>query len=195
MKSALLLPILTIAFFPSWAQTDHAVVKLPAVPGLPGVIEAVLHDFPENLRHLTGELLTAQGETENYSSIVMPPGAESCTITRFFSTGDTTATWQARMYSNEDFEKASTAYHDIYRQLQSCYLLLPDSSMIPLKGRWEPARREMPFTTSTLRLDTGDERFREVAIDLELLEQVGGWVVNINVFNKHADDEIDVLGQ
>ncbi|MDP4218470.1 MAG: hypothetical protein Q8927_19905, partial [Bacteroidota bacterium] len=111
------------------------------------------------------------------------------------STGDTTAAWQARMYSSEDFEKASTAYRDLYRQLQSCYLLLPDSSMIPLKGRWEPARQDMSFTTSTLRLNTGDERYREVAIDLELLSQVTGWVVNINIVSKRPDDEIGIRAQ
>ena len=49
------------------------------------------------------------------------------------------------MYSSDDFEKASRAYHDLYKQLQSCYLLLPDSSMIFLKGEWEPAREEMPL--------------------------------------------------
>jgi hypothetical protein len=195
MKRALLLPFLTITCLSSWAQSEQAPVKPHPLPALPGVIEAVLHDFPENLRHLTGELLTAQGETENYSSTVTPPGAESCTITRFLSTGDTTAAWQARMYSSEDFEKASTAYRDLYQQLQSCYLLLPDSSMIPLKGRWEPARQEISFTTSTLRLNTGDERYREVAIDLELLWQVSGWVVNINIFSKRPDDEIGVLVQ
>ncbi len=142
-----------IAFFSSRAQQDTVIV--PRTVAFPGAIEAVLHDFPNNLRHITGELLLAQGEIDNYVSTIEPPGAESCVITRYHSHSDSTASWQAKMYSGEDFDKASGAYHAIYKQLESCYLLLPDSSMIFLKGQWEPAREDIAFTTSTLRTEHG----------------------------------------
>jgi hypothetical protein len=180
-----------MAFFSSWAQPDTVVV--PRAVAFPGAIEAVLHDFPNNLRHITGELLLAQGEIDTYASTVEPPGAESCAITRYHSHSDSTASWQAKMYSGEDFDKASRAYRALYVQLQSCYLLLPDSSMVFLKGQWEPAREEISFTTSTLKLNTGDERYREVQVDLELLYQVSNWVVNINIVSKKPDDEIGGL--
>jgi hypothetical protein len=180
-----------MAFFSTRAQPDTAAV--PRTVAFPGAIEAVLHDFPNNLRHITGELLLAQGEIDSYVSTIEPPGAESCVITRYHSHSDSTASWQAKMYSGEDFDRASSAYHAIYKQLQSCYLLLPDSSMVFLKGQWEPAREDIAFTTSTLRLNTGDERYQEVQVDLELLYQVSHWVVNINIVSKRPDDEIGGL--
>jgi hypothetical protein len=190
MKFALTLMTLFLIFISSRAQPVG-----PKPAAFPGAIEAVLHDFPANLQHITGELLLAQGETDCYISMITPPGAESCTITRYHSIRDSTASWQAKMYSGDDFEKASRAYHELYRQLESCYLLLPDSSMIFLKGEWEPAREEISFTTSTLRLNTGDDRYREVQVDLELLYQTGNWVVNINILSKRPDDEIGDLIQ
>jgi hypothetical protein len=146
-------------------------------------IEAVLHDIPSNFRHITGELVLAEGEIENYSCTVELPGAELCVITRYHSASDTTASWQAKMYSSEDFEKVSRRYHSLYNQLRSCYLLLADSSSVFLKGDWEPAREDIPFATSTLRLSTGEERYEEVRVQLEMLYQANGWVVNINIFN------------
>jgi hypothetical protein len=170
---------------PASSQPDG--LRLPGAPGnanFSAAIESVLHDFPSNLRHITGDLVLAEGEIENYSCTVELPGAEHCVITRYHSVSDTTASWQAKMYSNEDFEKASREYHNLYNKLRSCYLLLADSSMVFLKGEWEPAREEIPFATSTLRLSTGGDRYGELQVQLELLYQASDWVVNINIFDE-----------
>lgn len=173
------------------AQSQAPVLSHPIDLRLPGgtengnfsaAIEAVLHDIPSNLRNITGELVLAEGEIENYACTVELPGADHCFITRYHSASDTTASWQAKMYSNEDFDKASRQYHDLYNRLRSCYLLLADSSMVFLKGEWEPVLEEIPFATSTLRLSTGDGRYGEVRVQLEMLYQANDWVVNINIF-------------
>src|SRR5262249_5430174 len=149
-----------------------------------GVIDSVLRDFPYNLRHITGDLVLAQGEFENYASTVQLPGAESCTITRWHSVEDSTASWQAQMFKGEDFSAASRAYHELYRRLQGCYLRLVDGSVFYLAGEWEPAKEEAPFTTSTLRVQTGDERYREVKVEVELVYLITDWAVHVNIVSK-----------
>ncbi len=143
MKTYITLFVAVIGFFPALAQTlprrsddlrnpessDKEIFSM--------AIEAVLHDFPSNLRHITGELVLAEGEIENYACTVELPGAEHCVITRYHSASDTTASWQAKMYTSDDFGKASAKYHALYNRLQSCYLLLADSSMVYLKGEWD----------------------------------------------------------
>ena len=189
MRIAIVFIIALGSFFSLSAQTG---TSLPAGPqvrtgsvreAFSTAIEVVIHDFPANLRHITGELVLAEGEIENYACTVELPGAEHCVITRYHSASDTTASWQAKMYSSDDFAKASREYHALYARLQACYLLLADSSMVYLKGQWEPAKEEIPFATSTLRLNTSDERYGEMQVQLELLYQVSDWVVNINIFN------------
>jgi hypothetical protein len=193
MKASVLALMASLAISSSRAQAP------PARPGAATAdtsrfsvaIEAVLHDFPDNLYHISGELVLAEGETENYSSRVAPPGAMNCVITRYHSIVDSTASWQAKMYSQEDFGKAARQYHELYKKLSNCYLRLADSSIIYLKGNWEPAREEITFTTSTLRLDMDDDRYKDVKVELELVYLASDWVVNINIISKKADDEVN----
>jgi hypothetical protein len=165
----------------------HARVKVVAFPS---AIDSVLRDFPYNLRHITGELVLAQGEFENYASLVVVPEAQSCVVTRYHSADDTTASWQAKMFSSDDFDEANRKYQQLYRQLKTCYVKLVDGSIFYLEGQWEPAKDGASFTTSTLRLMTGDWRYKEVKVELELVYLLADWAVNINIVSKRRDDEV-----
>jgi len=181
MKAIVTLAMAVVASFasvPVFSQSFH------------GVIDSVLQDFPYNLRHISGDLVLAQGEFENYASTVGLPGAQSCIITRWHSIEDTTASWQAQMYKGEDFSEASKQYGELFRRLKGCYLRLVDGSKFFLAGDWEPATQEAPFTTSTLRIQTGDERYREVKVEVELIFLVTDWAVNVNIVSKKRDDQV-----
>ncbi|MHA4810732.1 hypothetical protein ACX0G9_21680 [Flavitalea flava] len=154
----------------------------------PEAIEAILHDFPHNLQSVSGELLLAEGEYENYASTILLPNAASCIVTRYHSKRDTTASWQARMYSSDDFGKAALQYRALFGKLQGSYLLLADNTQVFLKGKFEPAREETPFTTSTLRLPAGDWRYADVKVELELVYLLADWAVNINIVSKKPDE-------
>lgn len=180
----------TLALIDSLSRADSLSRVHTRVRPFPAVINAVLADFPNDLRHITGELLLAQGEFENYASMVELPGAENCTVTRYHSGDDTTASWQAKMYNSDDFETAAHAYHELYKKLQGCYLRLVDGSMIYLSGVWEPAKEGASFTTSTLRLTTGDWRYKDVKVELELVYLLADWGININIISKKRDDEV-----
>lgn len=165
----------------------RAQAPAPASPFM-DAIDSILHDFPQNLRHITGDLMLAQGEFENYASTVSLPGAEDCIITRWHSTGDTTASWQAKMYSGGDFAAAEKCYRQLFHQLQHCYLRLQDSSLAYLKGDWAPAKEDASFTTSILRLGIDDWRYQEVQVEVELVYLLADWAVRINIISKPPDD-------
>jgi hypothetical protein len=169
----------------------HARIR---VLSFPAAVNAILKDFPYNLRNITGELVLAQGEFENYASIVELPGAENCIVTRYHSADDTTASWQAKMFSSDDFDQAAKTYHELFRKLQGCHLQLVDGSIIYLRGDWEPAKAGASFTTSTLRLMTGDWRYKDVKVELELIYQLADWAININIVTKKRDDEVGGRG-
>ena len=171
------------------ALTSFCAVRAQ-VPVSPFVsaIDSVLRDFPNNLRHITGDLVLAQGEFENYVSTVQLPGSADCIITRWHSTGDTTASWQAKMYSGDNFDAAQKCYHQLYRQLKTCYMRLQDSSLVYLEGDWNPAKEEAAFTSSTLRLGIDDWRYSKVQVQVELVYLVTDWAVQINIISKQPDD-------
>jgi hypothetical protein len=172
----------SIAFKDSLSQARTRIFPFPEA------IEAILHDFPRNLQNVSGELLLAEGEYENYASTVLLPDATSCVVTRYHSKRDTTASWQAKMYSSEDFGKAAREYRTLFTKLQGSYLRLPDNTQVFLKGKFEPAREETPFTTSTLRLPVVDWRYDDVKVELELVYLLAEWAVNINIVSKKPDD-------
>jgi hypothetical protein len=107
---------------------------------------------------------------------------------------DTTASWQAKMFSSGDYGAAVRKYEQLYQQLKTCYLRLPDGSMYYLDGTWAPAREGIRFTTSTLKVRTSDQRFRDVMVQLELVYQLSDWAVNINIVTKKPDDEVGING-
>lgn len=176
----------------SAARADSLLHSRIRVVSVQDAIDAVLEDLPDNLRHLTGELLLAEGEVENYASLVALPDAENCVVTRYHSVRDSTASWQARLLSGGDFNAAARKYQQLYQQLKTCYLRLPDSSLFFLEGVWEPAREDIRFTTSTFRLRTDDVRYRDVMVQLELVYELADWSVNINIVTKRPDDEVGV---
>lgn len=182
--------LIVVIVISSASYGQHAAVADTSTsPSFPSVIDAVLRDFPNNLRNITGELVLAQGEFENYASMLALPESEHCVITRWHSTQDTTVSWQAAMLTTEDFGKADHAYRELYRKLQQCYIQLVDGTIVYLKGSWEPAKEGAAFTTSTLRLTLDDQRYREVRVELELVYQLAEWGVHINIFSKKPDDE------
>jgi len=176
-----------LALFPilyGYAQPLYSTQK---TAGFSSAIQQVLQDFPANFHHISGDLLLKQAEIENYESLVKLPGAESCTVTRYHSVEDTTASWQAIMYRNEDFNTATLKYKALYQQLKGCYLQLVDGSMFYLNSEYENPAEEKPFAVSTLRVKTGDDRYKEVKIDLEMVYQFPEWVIHINVVSKKKD--------
>jgi len=180
------------------AQTDSTAARADTVLGHTRVrvapfvdaIDAVLGDLPNNLRYVTGELILAEGEADSYVSLVALPDAENCRVMRYHSVEDTTASWQAKMFSGGDFGAASRKYQQLFQQLKVCYVRLPDGSIYYLEGTWQPAREGVTFTTSTLKLRTDDQRFRDVEVELELVYQLADWAVNINIVTKKPDDEV-----
>ena len=208
MKPILSLTVAVLAFFSVYAQTplthndsvvlaeavaptdDSLRYPAPRILDFSAVIDAVLQDFPNNLRHISGELVMAQGEFENYASVLIPADAQDCIVTRWHSKRDTTASWQARMFTSDDYGAAEKRYRRLYGLLKGCHMTLADSSLILLEGNWEPAKEGVAFTTSTLRLKTNDWRYHEVKVELELVYQLADWAVQVNIVSKKPDDEV-----
>ncbi len=184
MKKILFTGIALLTIVYGYAQTSASIVKTPVFPS---AMQQVLHDFPANFHHISGELVLKQAEIENYESLVRLPGSEACIVTRYHSVEDTTASWQAKMFRSEDFNTAALKYKTLYQQLKGCYLQLVDGSIIYLTSEYENPVEEKPFAVSTLRLKTGDDRYREMKIDLEMIYQFPEWVININVVSKKKD--------
>lgn len=149
----------------------------------------VILDYPNNFHNISGDLILSQGEYEHYASLVTLPGSKSCIIGRYHSLADSTASWQAVMYSHEDFEEASREYKNIFRQLRSSPVTLVDGSKIYLVGEMPELDGSLDFTIATFIFPTADMRYRNFKVELELLYTMNEWVINLNLVRRKKDEE------
>jgi hypothetical protein len=185
MKQALLMSFAFLLSLTLPAQTPAAASA--TMEPFTRAMDAILKDFPNNFRNISGNLILSQAEADHYSSLVMVPGSLDCHITRYHSVEDTLASWQASMFRSEEFGAASRQYTSLYGKLKGCSLQLADGSRIQVKGTWEAPLEEKPFSMSSFQLQTADPRFSEMKIDVEMVYQVTEWVININVVSKRKD--------
>ena len=172
--------------------TSHAQIRLleKQNPGFSKAIETIMGDFPYNYRHITGDLVLKEGDLSQFASTIELPGSQHCLIAHYHSGLDTTASWQAFMFSAEEFKDAAKEYKRLYNQLKGCKLRMVDGSVYFLDGDFDAASEERDFVTSALKIQTGDERFREFKVELELLYKMDEWVININMVSKKRDSEM-----
>jgi len=184
--TSLLVALLATALVQAQPKTAEKTIT----PAFTKAVETILGDFPHNYKHITGDLVLAQGEWEHYASTITLPGAISCIVGRYHSVLDTTASWQALMFSSEEFNEAATVYKQLFHQLNACKVKMVDGSVYYLDGKLETATEAMDFVTSTFKVKTGDERYRLFKVELELLYQLNEWVVNINMVSKKNDKDM-----
>lgn len=153
--------------------------------------ETVLMDYPNNFHNISGELLISQGEYEHYASTVTLPGALSCVVGRYHSIDDSTASWQAIMFRSEEYSVAEEEYRKLFRQLKSSPITVVDGSKYYLQGDLQPALESMDFNITTLVFGTADRRFKDFKVELELLNDFEGWVININMVKRKPDDSME----
>ncbi len=149
----------------------------------------VLLDYPNNFNNITGDLVLSQGEFEHYASTVKLPGARSCIVGKYHSLSDSTASWQAVMYSHDEFELASKEYRKIFRQLKTTPVTLVDGSKIYLVGEMAELDESHDFSVSTFYFPTADTRYRDFKVELEMLYSMNEWVINLNLVKRKKDEE------
>ncbi len=173
------------------AQAQKAAEKsTTSTPSFITAVEKILGDFPFNYKHISGELVLAEGDFERYASTVRLPGSTNCEVGLYHSALDTTASWQATMLQSEDFGKASKEYKRLYQQLKNCRLKMVDGSAYYLTGDYDPASEEKDFVVTTFTIQTADERYRNFKVELEMLYRLDGWLININMISRKKDSDM-----
>ena len=173
-----LLCLITSVSFAQWHK------PVASSPGFSAALEKIVLDFRNNFRNIQGDVLQKEGETEIYESAVKLPGAVDCKIIRFHSALDTTASWQATLYKGEEYNEAINAYQNTFNFVKKSRLRWVDGSNVSFSGSIQPARNDVRFTVSTLQLLQDDERYKNFEAQVELVSNLDGWEVHVNLHKK-----------
>ncbi len=149
----------------------------------------VVIDFRNNFKKIQGKELTPQVGMEVYQSKVSLPGASHCTIYRFHSKLDTTASWQAIMYDGNDYDEAVKAYKNTCRLVNKSRIKWIDRSIASFTGNMEKNDDNVSFANTLLQLDVSDPRYKNFYAEIEIASGSSGWEVHLNLHAKKNDME------
>ena len=183
--SALLLLLVCSALF---GQAQFYKPVLPS-EAFSDSLAVIVQDFKTNFATIEGRQLPSQGEMDVFSSRVGVPGALHCSILRFHSLQDTTASWQAILYEGDNYEHAVKIYKNTYRQLKKSKMKWVDKSIITFMGELEMPEENVRFTVTPLRLNIIDMPYRRFYGEIEMTNTYDGWEVHLNLHNKKRDEE------
>lgn len=149
----------------------------------------IVQDFKKNFSGIEGRQLPSQGEMDVFRSKATIPGSVHCSIYRFHSLQDTTASFQAIMYEGESYEEAIKVYKKTYKQLKKTKMKWVDKSVISFVGEMEEPDENIRFTSTALRLNIIDRPYRSFFGELELTSNYDGWEVHFSMHNRKNDAE------
>ena len=153
--------------------------------GFSDSLTKIVKDFKNNFHLIQGKEIKPQPEMNVYLSTTTLPGALHCSISRFHSVIDTTASWQAIVYDGENYKDAIKIYRDLYNQLKKTKIKMDDKNILTFIGDFGNPKESLRFTSSSLRLNTNDRIYQDFFADLQLSATYDGWEVQLNLINKN----------
>ena len=112
-----LLTLIIALLFAHLCSPAQLLQKILPNNGFSTSLAKVVENYETNYLYIQGEALPLDIRDIFLSSLSIP-GASRCVIYRFHSTEDTTASWQALLYTGEDFTEASNVYKNTFKQMK-----------------------------------------------------------------------------
>ena len=152
-------------------------------------LSIIVLDYKNNFINIQQKELAGSVGNNIFNSAVCLPGALHCTITRYNSLEDKSASWQATIFAGESYEDALKAYKYIYGQVKHSSISGIDKKAAGFEGELEKPDENIRFTVSALKLNAADPQYKNFTADIELTNNIEGWEVHVNLYRKKADTE------
>lgn len=182
--------ILTALFFFSFFNAEAQLLFKPNA-AVQQALQKVITDFPNRLQNITGGLIQENVESSDYTSKVILPGTESCTITQYKSKKNKNRSWQAVLPEVENFAAAKKQYRDLFLQVKNLGIQLPGNAKpVKAKGEYDEPTEQKKFAGSIFRINNEEGVYKDVKLEVALQYTITGWQVSVYVYDKKEDDEI-----
>ena len=183
VKTLVFITILFAYSFPVMGQ-----LKLPAVNGFSADMKKVIEDYPSRFIHLMGEVKVQHEQTTEYECNLKINGAEEATITRYSSKRDGVVSWEAVMFTTDDFEEAKKKYKNYFSQLNNLGVTL-GKDHFKLRGIYEIPSDEKKFNSILFAIEPSAPDMKKVKVELTLQYKAPmDWQVKVLVYDKERED-------
>ena len=180
---------LIIAFlFTHLCSPAQLLQKILPNNGFSTSLAKVVENYETNYLYIQGGALPSDDVRDIFLSSLSIPGASRCVIYRFHSTEDTTASWQALLYTGEDFKQASKVYTNTFKQMKQIKFSAGGISN-GLDGEMIAPTDAIRFTSSLLRPVVPCALYKNFIAEIEMINTIEGWTVQLNLHSRKDDDE------
>lgn len=180
--------ILTALLFLMHSFYASAQLKLPINSSIRTNFQKILNEYPQHFESIRGDIINQNPQTIEYASQLKLGDAQECMIVKYSSGGKPIYTWQALMFSSEDFEAASKKYKWLFNQLKGMNIFYVNDQYT-LKGNFEEATETRKFTSSILVPAAPPEPLKKLKIDVAMQFEFPEWKVNLLVYEKEREDD------
>ena len=186
MKQLTALFLFSLFFF---AVNGHAQLRLPGLSNsdLRQALEKVIADYPGDFATLKGEVLHNNPQTVEYASLLQFKSAENNTITQY-SGKEPVYSWQALMFTTEEFTEVEKKYKALYKDLKAVTLTLNRDYSYRLEGTYDAPTESRKFASSVFRLVPGATSLPKVKVELSLQYELMEWKIFLSVYQKERED-------
>ena len=144
------------------------------------VLEKVVADYPQSFKNIRGDIVMEDEEEVRYASLVEFPGVNDCLISTSLDVKKKVK-WEAMVYSSADFNEAAEKYKELHAQLIASDFLITGKTKSKLKGKLILPDKADTFTSTLYRLSPVNNAYRNCGIELELVNILDEWKLNIRV--------------
>lgn len=186
MKTTAFLLLLSASLF---AVSLKAQLKLPGTgnPDVRNALEKVIGDFPKEFANLKGEVAATNPQTVEYESLLNFKSAERNIIIQY--SGKTPVySWQAHMFTAEEFEVAAKKYKALFSQLKGMNLKLNRDYDYSLAGEYDKPDESKKFSSSVFNLSPNASYLPKVKVELSMQYELMEWKIYLLVYQKERED-------
>jgi hypothetical protein len=181
-------PKLLALFFLLPCLYASAQLKLPINNALRTDLQKILSEYPKHFEAIKGDIINQNPQTIEYASLVKPGDAQECMIIKYSSGLKPIYSWQALMFSSEDFEAASKKYKWLFNQLKGMNIYYVHDQYT-LKGSFEEATESKKFANSILEPASPPDPLKKLKVEVALQFDFPEWKVNLLVYEKEREDD------
>ena len=150
-------------------------------------LEKVIGDYPKDFATLKGEATASNPQTIEYASRLQFKSAESNAIIQY--SGKTPVySWQARMFTTEEFEAAEKKYRSLYHQLKGMSLKLNRDYDYSLNGDYDKPEEGKKFSSTVFQLLPNAAYLPKVKVELSMQYELMEWKIYLLVYQKERED-------
>lgn len=180
--------LVLITFFSAFSFSAIGQLKLPVANGFTADMKKVIEDYPSRFIHIMGEVKVQHEQTTEYECNLKINGAEEATITRYSSKRDGVVSWEAVMFTTDDFEDAKKKYKNYFSQLNNLGVTL-GKDHFRLRGVYEIPADDKKFNSILFTIEPTAPDIKKVKVELTLQYKAPmDWQVKVLVYDRERED-------